>query len=89
MPFQQGHHTLYDHWIETPTPILSALFSNATAWNGTGGSFAQTYLTCTSPMNVVACSHDPTSAADHFAAVDVKSSLGSAVAINALMFLML
>ena len=88
-PFQQGNYTLYDQWTRTATPILLALFSNATTLNGAGGSFAQTYLTCTSPMNVTAGSHDPTSAADHAAAVDVKSVVGFALAINALVFLML
>ncbi len=88
MPVQQGNYTLYDQWTKTTTPILLALFSNTTL-NGAGVSFAQTYFTCTSPMNVTAGSHDPTSAADHAAAVDVKSVVGFALAINALIFLML
>ncbi len=38
---------------------------------------------------MTAGSHDPTSAADHAAPVDVKSMVGFALAINALVFLML
>ena len=69
--------------------MLLSLFSNATTLSGAGDSFAETYLTCTSPMNVTAGSHDPKSAADHSAVADVKSVVGFALAINALVFLML
>lgn len=88
-PFQQGIYTTYDQWTRTTTPILLALFSNDTALNGAGRGYAQTYLACTSPMNVTAGSHDPTSAADHSAVADVNSVVGIALAINALVFLML
>lgn len=88
-PFQQGNYTTYDQLTKTTTPILLALFSNDTALNGAGGNYAQTYLTCTSPMNVTAGSHDPTSAADHSAVSDVRTVVGIALAINAFVFLML
>ena len=89
MPFKQGNYTTYDQWTRTTTPILLALFSNDTALNGAGGAYAQTYLTCTNPMNVTAGGHDPTSAADRSAVADVNSVVGFALAINALVFLML
>lgn len=88
-PFHQGNYTTYDEWTKTTTPILLALFSNDTTLNGAGGSYSQAYLTCTSPMNVTAGSHDPTSAADHSAVADVNSVVGFALAIIALVFLML
>lgn len=69
--------------------MLLTLFSNATTLSGAGDSLAEVYLTCTSPMNVTAGSHDPKSAADHSAVADVKSVVGFALAINALVFLML
>lgn len=88
-PFQEGNYTTYDQWTKTATPILLALFSNDTTLNGAGGGYAQTYLTCTSPDNVTAGSHDPTSAADHSRVVNLRSLVGFAFAINALVFLML
>ncbi|CAF9911953.1 MAG: hypothetical protein ALECFALPRED_007781 [Alectoria fallacina] len=88
-PFKQGNYTIYDQWTKTNTPILLALFSNGTTLNGADGNYAQTYLTCTSPKNVTAGSHDPTSVADHSAVVDLRSVVGFALAINALVFLML
>lgn len=69
--------------------MLLSLFSNATTLSGVGDSLAEVYLTCTSPMNVTAGSHDTKSAADHSAVADVKSVVGSALAVNALIFLML
>lgn len=88
-PFQEGNYTTYDQWTKTTTPILLAIFSNDTTLNGAGGGYAQTYLTCTSPKNVAAGSHNPTSAADHSAVFDLRSVVGFAFAINALVFLML
>ena len=87
--FEQGNYTTYDKWTKTATPLLLALFSNDTASNGSAGNYAQTYLTCTSPMNVTAGSHDPTSAADRPAVATMKRVVGFALAINALVFLML
>ena len=88
-PFEPGNYTTYDQFIKTTTPILLAIFSNGTSVGGSSGGFAQTHMTCTSPMNVTAGSHDPTSAAVLSAVVDVKSVVGFALAINALVFFML
>lgn len=83
---QENRSVLYDTWAKTATPILLALFSNDSALNSsTAGSFAQTYLTCTSPMTG---SHYSTSAAGRSAMADVKSVVGFALAVNALTLLM-
>lgn len=79
----------YDQLAKTTTPVLLAVFANDSILNGAGGDFSQSYLTCTSPMNVTAGSHVPTSAADQSVVVHVRSAMGFALAVNALLFLML
>ena len=88
-PYQQGNYTIYDQWAKTTMPVLLAVFGNETILNSGGVDFAQSYLTCTSPMNVTAGSHVPTSAAHQSVVVHVKSAMLFTLAVNALVFLML
>ena len=55
---------------DTTAVVLVALFSNATALNGAGDSFARAYLTYKSPVNATTGIRDPKSAADHAAEAD-------------------
>ena len=88
-PYQQGNYTTYDQWAKTTTPVLLAVFANETILNVAGVDFAQSYLTCMSPVNVTAGSHVPTSPAGQSVAVHMKSVMGFALAVNAFVFLML
>ena len=69
-------------------PSIEVSLKNDTTLNGAGGGYTQTYLTCTSPKNVTAGSHNPTSAADYS---DLRSVVcfAFAFAINALVFITL
>ena len=84
---QAGNDTIYDQWARTTKPILLAFFSNGTVLQG--NPFAYTKLLCTTPKNIAAGSHVPTSAGDHVASVDVISLLAFFVSLNVFLFCML
>jgi len=82
-----ANHTIYDQWARTTKPVLMAFFSNGTIFHGS--AFADTRLLCTTPRNVAAGSHNPTSGAEHSASVDPKSMVAMFLGMNAFLFFML
>jgi len=78
---------LYDRWATKTTPVLLALFSNATIYSGDPFDYMQFF--CTSPKNPAPGSRVPTSAGEHGPKVTLSVLVGVAFTVNAVFLFML